>query len=74
MENKKHTGSWEPLYKVFIYVALITLAVLIIVPVAWVFLASLKDNSQFYGNPWTLPAGLHWDNFVRAWNAANMGS
>ena len=74
MENKKQTASWEPVYKAFIYVALITLAVLIIVPVAWVFLASLKDNSQFYGNPWVLPAGLHWENFARAWNAANMGS
>ena len=38
----------EPLFKAFIYVALITLAVLIIVPVAWVFLASVKQNSEFY--------------------------
>lgn len=31
-----------PLYKIFVYVALITLAISIIVPIAWVFLASLK--------------------------------
>lgn len=62
------------LYHIFVYVMLISLAVVILVPVAWVFLASLKENSQFYGNPWTLPNGLHWDNFVRAWNAASMGS
>lgn len=73
---KKHgkSISGDKLYKIFIYLVLITLAIIIIVPVAWVFLASLKDNSQFYGNPWVLPAGLHWDNFVRAWNSANMGS
>ena len=31
---------------------------LILVPVAWVFLASIKENSEFYGNPWALPAGF----------------
>ena len=64
----------EHLFKAFIYVALITLAVVIIVPVAWVFLASIKQNSEFYGNPWALPAGFYWQNFVNAWNAASMGS
>lgn len=74
MKARGQGVSGETLYKIFIYVVLITLAVIILVPVAWVFLASLKDNSQFYGNPWVLPDGLHWDNFIRAWNAANMGS
>lgn len=64
----------DALYKAFIYVVLITLAVVIIVPVGWVFLASVKQNSEFYGNPWTLPVSLHWQNFVDAWNAASMGS
>ena len=50
--------SAERLYKVFIYFVLIMLAVCIIVPVAWVFLASIKQNSEFYGNPWALPQGL----------------
>jgi len=45
--------------KIITYVLLIALAVSIIVPVAWVFLASFKENTQFYGNPWTLPNGLH---------------
>ena len=70
----KKTNSADTLYKVFIYVVLITLAVVIIVPVAWVFLASIKQNSEFYGNPWALPAGFYWQNFVDAWNSASMGS
>ncbi len=65
--------SAERLYKVFIYFVLIMLAVCIIVPVAWVFLASIKENSEFYGNPWAMPKGVHWQNFVEAWNAAKMG-
>ena len=74
MTREKKGISAETLYKIFIYVVLITLAVLIIVPVGWVFLASIKQNSEFYGNPWALPAAVYWQNFVNAWNSANMGS
>ncbi len=70
----KKSNKGDVLYKAFIYVALVTLAILVIVPVGWAFLASLKENPQFYGNPWQLPNGLHWENFANAWNAANMGS
>lgn len=72
MEQKgKSTG--DKVYKVFIYVALITLAVTIIVPVAWVFMASIKQNSEFYGNPWSLPMGVYVQNFADAWSKARMG-
>ena len=71
-EAKMHTGG-DRLFKVFIYVVLILLAVTIIVPVAWVFLASVKQNAEFYGNPWTLPASFYWQNFVDAWSSAKMG-
>ena len=66
-------GNGQRLYRVFIYVVLFALAISIVVPVAWVFMASIKENSEFYGNPWALPLGFHWENFVYAWNAANMG-
>lgn len=69
----KRKGNGQGLYKIFIYVVLIALAVSIIVPVAWVFMASIKQNSEFYGNPWALPLGFYWQNFVNAWNAAKMG-
>ncbi|MCI8400639.1 MAG: carbohydrate ABC transporter permease [Lachnospiraceae bacterium] len=72
MEQTKKSSA-ERLYKAFIYVALITLAVTIIIPVAWVFMASVKQNSEFYGNPWALPAGVYWQNFADAWGKARMG-
>ena len=74
MNHTKKISSGDRLYKLFIYVVLITLAVVIIVPVVWVFMASIKQNSEFYGSPWTLPATVYWQNFVDAWNAASMGS
>ncbi len=64
----------DAVYKVFIYVVLIAIAITIIVPVAWVFMASIKENSEFYHNPWALPAGFYWQNFVDAWEKASMGS
>lgn len=70
---KKHRSAADILYKVFIYVVLIALAVSILVPVAWVFMASIKQNSEFYGSPWSLPKGFYWQNFVDAWVNARMG-
>ncbi len=61
------------LFKIFIYVCLTIFAISIIVPVAWVFMASIKSNPEFYGNPWALPKGFYFENFVDAWEAANMG-
>ena len=61
------------LYKLFIYAALLALAVSIIVPVGWVFLASIKENSEFYGNPWAMPKGVYIQNFIDAFAEARMG-
>lgn len=61
------------LYKLFIYMALIALAISIIVPVLWVFMASVKENTEFYGNPWNLPKAIRWANFKEAVEIANMG-
>lgn len=61
------------LSKIAIYIALISLAVSIIVPLFWVFTASIKENSEFYGNPWSLPKGFHWQNFTDAIEKAKMG-
>ncbi|CQR47143.1 Inner membrane ABC transporter permease protein YcjP [Paraliobacillus sp. PM-2] len=71
---KKTKGlSTDTLFRLFNYVALITLAVTIIVPVAWVFFASIKQNAEFYENPWSLPDGVYIQNFVEAFVEAQMG-
>ncbi len=61
------------LMKIVIYLVLSLLALCIAVPVAWVFMASIKGDSEFYGNPWALPQGIHLENFANAWNEARMG-
>ena len=70
----KYSTASSKVAQVFIYLILGLLAVTIIVPVAWVFVASIKENSEFYGSPWALPKGFHFQNFTDAWETANMGS
>lgn len=75
--SKRDTGTVKQTSKagmIGIYAVLIILAITIIIPIAWVFLASIKENEQFYGSPWTLPNGFHFENFVQAWTEAEMGS
>ena len=62
--------SVEKLYKIFVYVALISLAISIIIPVAWVFVSSLKTNAEFQGSPWTLPMSFYFQNFIDAFEKA----
>ncbi|MDY0409238.1 carbohydrate ABC transporter permease [Virgibacillus soli] len=71
--NKSKGIRTETLYKIFIYVTLLALAISIIIPVAWVFLASIKENKEFYGSPWALPDGFYFQNFVEAFFDAHMG-
>ena len=73
MKLTHQTSNAERLYKIFIYLVLTLLAVLILLPVLWALLASVKETSEHYGNPWALPTHIHWQNFVDAWNKANMG-
>ena len=71
--NTIERNKGQNLYKVFIYLVLSLLAIVILVPVAWVMVASVKETSEHYGSPWALPSHIHWQNFVDAWTKANMG-
>jgi N-acetylglucosamine transport system permease protein len=72
MKLKRQVPTSEKLYKAFIYLVLIVLAIIILIPVAWAFMASVKETSEHYANPWNLPTHIHWQNFIDAWNKANM--
>ena len=60
-------------FKPVTYVVVIALALVILVPVAWVVMASFKNKSEFYGNPWTLPESLGIQNYIDAFITAQMG-
>lgn len=74
MEKKKKKLSAHAWYKIFVYFAMIVFALTIVVPLIWVFLASLKTQLELNGDPWTLPAVLQWNNYVVAFEKAKMGT
>lgn len=44
--------------KFFVYLLMAVLTAVIVVPVAWVFRASVKQNSEFYGQPLCAARGV----------------
>lgn len=79
MDQSNHTDSkikkisGSRLSQAVTYLVLTLLAVTIIIPLCWVFMASMKQNREFYHNPWALPEVLWIRNFADAWNEARMG-
>ena len=56
------------------HLLLIIISILVIVPVIWVFVNSLKPSSEILLEPLSLPSQIEWDNFARAWNTAGLGT
>lgn len=73
-KNKGAIRETSRFAKFLIYIPLVLLSVMIIVPVFWVFMASIKENVEFYRSPWALPKGFYFQNFIDAWESANMAS
>jgi N-acetylglucosamine transport system permease protein len=53
--------------------ALIIWAIIVVVPILWVFLASFKNTTEIFSSPWTMPAALRFENWARAWTKAQVG-
>lgn len=73
---KKQNLIVKIIFKIIVYAALIAMTVSILVPVAWVFMASFKRNAEFIGqgtNPWALPEQLQYQNYITAFIDAEMG-
>jgi N-acetylglucosamine transport system permease protein len=42
-------------------------------PLLWAIVSSFKTNREFLVSPWGLPSVARFENFARAWTAANIG-
>ncbi len=40
----------------------------------WLFYTSFKTDQEIFFNPWSLPPSPQWDNYVRGWVDANIGT
>lgn len=58
----------------FAMTALLSLyAVIVIYPMVWLLLTSLKTNREIFAAPWSAPASLQWRNYAVAWQEAGIG-
>ncbi|TMR92036.1 carbohydrate ABC transporter permease [Nonomuraea basaltis] len=55
------------------HLALMVWTVLMVVPILWTFLASVKSEAEIFDDAWSLPSALQWENFSRAWNNFHIG-
>ena len=47
-------------------------SLVVIVPIAYMVLASFKTIPEFFGNPYGLPQSWAWENYTRAWQDAHI--
>jgi N-acetylglucosamine transport system permease protein len=59
--------------KTFIYLILGFWGLIVIFPMAWSVMTSLKTDQEIFFSPWALPKIMMFENFARAWVKARMG-
>lgn len=59
----------QTVQKVLLYVLFVFLALVILVPMAWMILNSLKTNRELFQNSLALPAVPQLSNWVKAWES-----
>jgi raffinose/stachyose/melibiose transport system permease protein len=56
------------LLRLLVWGVLLTLALVVVLPLVWMVLSSLKVNTQFLSDPFGVPTSLEFSNYVDAWN------
>jgi raffinose/stachyose/melibiose transport system permease protein len=54
------------------HVLLTVVCIVILFPIVYMFLASFKSVEDFFAKPYGLPTTWEWQNYVRAWDEANV--
>jgi N-acetylglucosamine transport system permease protein len=68
-------GLGDRIFNGFSHLFLLVWTVMVVYPLLWVVMSSLKDDRQIISDPLSLiPDGLHWANFTRAWGKGHIGA
>lgn len=51
-----------------LYAFLVGLGLVVVYPLLWMLISAFKNNSEIFGNPFSLPSRFYWRNFTQAWN------
>lgn len=66
-------GSAFSLSQLLLNVFLAIWAAIVVFPMLWLLYTSFKTDKEIFFSPWSLPANLQWDNYVRGWVDAHIG-
>lgn len=75
---KDHSFSWQSPQphrtgKFSLYAGLYLFAIPTLFPLIWMLYTSFKTNREIAMNTWALPATLHFENYLNAWETAKIG-
>ncbi|WP_019912452.1 carbohydrate ABC transporter permease [Paenibacillus sp. HW567] len=59
--------------KTLLRLLLIVQTIAVVYPLLWNVMASFKTNAEIMDNPWKLPGGIEWINYVHAFTTAKIG-
>lgn len=72
-DNPNRIGIGERIFNLFSHGFLAVWAIMVTFPLLWGTVSAFKSDREIFTSPWTLPATWRFDNFVRAWNQADIG-
>ncbi|PRH77099.1 sugar ABC transporter permease [Streptomyces solincola] len=68
----RQPGGEGAALNVFSHGVLVIWAIMVVLPLLWAVMTSFKTDDAILSSPWSLPDGLHLENWGRAWNQAHM--
>ena len=73
-ERRKKKSAEERISDGIVRVILYLYSIIVLFPMIWTVYTSFKSSDEFYDNPWTLPKQVNFNNYVSAFQKANMGT
>jgi multiple sugar transport system permease protein len=70
---KKRQKTMKILSRILVYLFLGVMAIIVLFPFYWMIISSLKSLEEYkLAIPTLFPQVIHWDNYIRAFNTANL--
>lgn len=70
--NKKIKKSPLSPQNIIKYIFLLSMAFVFAMPMLFTLISSVKTKTEIFSKPFNMPEQFRWDNYLEAWNAANM--
>ena len=73
ISSNSHAIRKKRVRGIMLYIVLSIFAVICLYPVFFTLTSSLKNNTEIFTEPFSLPRTPQWENYVRAWTIGKMG-